>query len=252
MTLQATVEDGVARLVLNHPPLNILTRDILASLRQELANLATDSSLRVVLFSAEGKHFSAGADVGEHLPPDCERLIPEFLETVTAVDAFPLPIIAAVQGRCLGAGFELIQVADIVIAETNAQFGQPEIFLGVLPPAACALLPDRCARTAAAEIVFTGDALSASEAARIGLVRRVVPDDQLESVTSELSARIARHSAAALRAAKRALRCGEVGRRGEALAAAERIYLEELMNTEDAEEGLRAFLEKRQPAWRHR
>ncbi len=252
MAVHAAVEDGIGRLVLSHPPLNILTRDILASLRQELASLATDSSLRVVQFSAEGKHFSAGADVGEHLPPDYEGLIPEFLETVAAVDAFPVPVVAAVRGRCLGAGFELIQVVDIVIAGEGAQFGQPEIFLGVLPPAACALLPDRCDRAAAADIVFTGDSISASEAARVGLVRQVVPDDDVDRATTELAVRIARHSAAALRATKRALRCGVASRRSEALAAAGGIYLEELMKTEDAEEGLRAFLEKRKPTWRHR
>ncbi|UCC84225.1 MAG: enoyl-CoA hydratase/isomerase family protein [Gemmatimonadota bacterium] len=251
MAIQTSVENGLGRLVLNQPPLNILTRDLLAKLRGELERLAAEPSLRVLLLSAEGKHFSAGADVGEHLPPTYEEMIPEFVDTIAAIDAFPLPVLAVVQGRCLGGGFELAMAADVIIAGEGASFGQPEILLGVLPPAACALLPDICPPGVAAQIVFTGDPLSAGDALRAGIVTRVVPDTELETVSLELAGRITRHSAAALRLAKRMLRGGRQDARAAALSRAGAIYLGELMKTKDALEGLNAFLEKRQPTWSH-
>ena len=104
--LKLGVEDGIATLTLAHPPLNILTRAVMAELREALQRLAHTSDLRTLLITAEGRHFSAGADVGEHLPPAHRELIPEFLRTLEAVAAFPLPVIAGVRGRCLGAGFE--------------------------------------------------------------------------------------------------------------------------------------------------
>ena len=114
MTITTAVNDGIGEIVLDHPPLNILTRDVMQDLREELAKLRDEQSLRVLILRAAGKHFSAGADVGEHLPPEYEAMIPEFIETIGAIDSFPLPVIAAVRGRCLGGGFELIQPADFV------------------------------------------------------------------------------------------------------------------------------------------
>ncbi len=250
--VRVTVEAGIARVVLSRPPLNILTREVLGCLHDELIRLENDRLLRVLLLTAEGKHFSAGADVGEHLPPEYEEMIPEFLATVAAIDMFALPVVAVVRGRCLGGGFELVQAADVVIAGESATFAQPEIMLGVFPPAACALLPDRSPRGVAAELVLTGDPITAEDAKNVGLVRRVVPDDQLDEVADELANRIARHSAAALRLAKRALKSGLRSRRAVALRDAEEIYINELMHTADATEGLRAFQEKRAPVWSHR
>lgn len=250
MTISRTVADGIGRLVLDNPPLNILTRAELATLRRELDTLAELPDLRVLVLSARGKHFSAGADVGEHLPPHHLTLIPDFLATVAQLAAFPLPVIAAVRGKCLGGGFELIQPADIIIAAEGAAFGQPEILLGVFPPAAVVLLPDRLPASVVAETIYTGDPLSAADAARGGFVTRLVPDDALERATDELAWRIARHSAATLRSAKHALRRQDASR-DRALRRAGEIYLHELMETRDAVEGLRAFVEQRSPAWSH-
>jgi cyclohexa-1,5-dienecarbonyl-CoA hydratase len=251
MAIQTSFEDGLGRVVLSNPPVNILTRDLMASLRQELASLAAEQSLRVLLLSAEGKHFSAGADVGEHLPPTFEEMIPEFIDTVAAIDTFPLPVVAAVQGKCLGGGFELAMAADMIVAGESASFGQPEIILGVLPPAACALLPYMCPTGVAAELVYTGEAFSAEEAQRAGLIRRVVPDAELESAALELAGTMTRHSGAALRIAKRMLRGGRQAARAAALSRAGDMYVDALMDTKDAVEGLQAFLEKRRPTWNH-
>jgi cyclohexa-1,5-dienecarbonyl-CoA hydratase len=251
MSLKVTIEDGIGALTLSQPPLNILTRDLLRQIREALERLSAEPGLRAVLLRAEGKHFSAGADVGEHLPPAFEQLIPEFMRTIAALRDFPLPVVAAVRGRCLGGGFELVQGADIVLAGEGASFGQPEIMLGVIAPAACPLLPILCGPGRAAEIVFTGDPLTAADAERAGVVAKVVPDERVEDEALALCRRIARHSAAALRIAKRALRAGEAVARPAAFATAQHLYLQDLMATRDAVEGLTSFLEKRQPAWTH-
>jgi cyclohexa-1,5-dienecarbonyl-CoA hydratase len=244
-----SIGDGIGQLVLSDPPLNILTRAVLGQIRTCLRELETEKSLRVVVISAEGKHFSVGADVGEHLPPHHPDLISEFLDTVRAVHGFPLPVLAAVRGRCLGAGFELVVAADIVIAGEDASFGQPEIMLGVFPPAACAMLPDNCPQGMAAELIFTGDPVDARDAQRAGIVRHVVPDERVEEEALDLAKRIARHSGAVLRHTKHALRHESMDRTDGALQHAGHIYVAELMETKDAIEGLQAFLEKRKPVW---
>jgi len=250
--VRTTTADGIARLTLDNPPLNILTREVLADLRGGLDALTADRTLRVLVLGATGKHFSAGADVGEHLPPTWQAMIPEFLGTIERLRAFPVPVIAAVRGRCLGGGFELVLGADLVIAGEGASFGQPEIVLGVIPPAACALLPGLIGPARAAELVLTGEPMSAADARTAGLVARVVPDGSVDEEALALAGRIARHSAAALRVAKRALRPPATVRAdAEALAAAGRLYADELMITADATEGLSAFLEKRTPTWTH-
>lgn len=251
MSMASVVEPGIARIVLDHPPLNILTGDELRRIRSELETLAQHPDLRVLLITAAGKHFSAGADVGEHLPPHHRTLIPLFLETVVAVDEFPVPVVAVVRGKCLGGGFELIQPADLIIAAESASFGQPEIVLGVFPPAACAQLPDRLPPALVARILYTGEPISAADALRSGFVARVVPEGALETAALEEARLIARHSAAALRATKRALKASRAASREAALREAGRIYLDELMATHDAVEGLSAFTEKRRPAWQH-
>jgi cyclohexa-1,5-dienecarbonyl-CoA hydratase len=249
--ISVKVDGGIARMVLEHPPLNILTRGVLGDLRRELAGLATDTALRVLLLSAAGKHFSAGADVGEHLPPHDAELIPEFIDTIAMLDAFPVPTVAAVRGQCLGGGFELVQAIDLIVAGEDATFGQPEIRLGVIPPAACALLPRRVPPAFAESIIYSGDTVTARDAERAGLLARVVPDVDVDATALALAGRIARHSAATLRLARQAVRAAELDERGHALRRAGEIYLQQVMGTTDALEGLRAFVEKRRAVWSH-
>jgi cyclohexa-1,5-dienecarbonyl-CoA hydratase len=252
MTVTHSIADGVGRIVLDRPPLNILRREELTAFRKILAALATEPALRVVILSARGKHFSAGADVGEHLPPHHLTLIPDFLETIAQLAEFPLPVIAAVRGKCLGGGFELIQPADIVVAADDAWFGQPEIVLGLFPPAAVVLLPRRLPAGLAARLIYTGDPVSAVDAERCGFVARLASADEVDAVAEEYARRIARHSAAALRAAKRAMLDGPANDpQHDALRRAGQAYLHDVMDTHDAVEGLRAFVEKRAPVWTH-
>lgn len=252
MPLHLTIEDGVATLTLDHPPLNILTRAVLGEYREAMKNLANAPALRVVRLVATGRHFSAGADVGEHLPPEYAELIPEFAETIEAIAAFPLPVVAGVRGRCLGGGFELAQAADVVVAGEGASFGQPEILLGVTAPAACVLLPRRIGYGDAAALLFTGDPIPAARAKELGFVHAIVADEAVDEEALALARKIARHSAAALRETKRALREAAAMPRAEALRWTARAYVHDLMTGHDALEGLKAFLEKRPAEWRHR
>lgn len=252
MSIRTQVEGGVATLTLDHPPLNILGRAVLAELRAALAALAADAEVRALLLVAAGKHFSAGADVGEHFPPEYRDLIPEFMETIEQLAAFPLPVIASVRGRCLGGGFELAMAADVIVAADNAQFGQPEILLGVTAPAACVLLPRRTRHGFAAEVLYTGDPVSATRAHAAGIVQHVVPEADADAEALAIARRIARHSGAALRQAKRTVGETATLARGAALREAGRIYVDDVMKAEDALEGLTAFTEKRAPQWRNR
>ena len=251
MVRTAVSESGIGTITFAHPPLNILTQALLAEFSDALSRLAEERALRVLILAAEGEHFSAGADVREHLPPQFRSMIPEFLDTIRAIARFPVPVIAVVRGQCLGGGFEVAQAADLIVAGESASFGQPEILLGVIAPAACALLPARSSPGLAAEMLFTGDPIDAARAREAGLVRSVVPDDRAMDEAMALASRMARHSAAALRATKRALWLAETERGAAGLAAAGALYMDELMETRDAHEGLRAFVEKRRPAWTH-
>jgi cyclohexa-1,5-dienecarbonyl-CoA hydratase len=251
MTATAMTDAGIGRIELDRPPLNILTRDLLKRIRFDVERLAEQPDVRVLLLTATGEHFSGGADVREHLPPHHLSLIPDFLDAIAALDGFPLPVVAAVRGKCLGGGFELVQPVDVIVAGASAVFGQPEIALGVFPPAACILLPERLPAAIAARLIYRGDNITAAEAERWGLVARVVADDDVERAALEEASRIACHSAVALRAAKAALRGAGAAERRAALRAAGNIYMHDLMESHDAVEGLRAFTEKRRPVWRH-
>lgn len=250
MSLIVEVHDGIAEAILDHPPLNVLTRDALGELRAELASLAADRTLRVLLIRAEGEHFSAGASVEEHLPGAAEEMIPEFMETVRALDAFPVPVVSAVQGRCLGGALELVAAGDMIVASEDALFGVPEIRLGVFPPAACVQLPRLVPPGVAGELIYTGSLMDAQRARTVGLVLRVVPGQRLFDEARSLAGSMARWSAAALREAKKALRAGR-GDLTEPMARASDIYLDDLMATADAPEGLASFIEKRPPEWSH-
>jgi len=244
------VADGVATLTLDRPPVNVITLAVMAELQAALDALREAPALRAVVFRGAGRVFSAGVDVGEHLPPTHEAMLREFHAVFERLEGLALPTVAVVHGAALGGACELVGCCDFVVAAESARFGFPEITLGVFPPVAAAVLPARLGARAVARLVLSGEVVDAREARRLGLVDTVVADSELEAAVARLLGRLRGLSAAALRAARRALWAGEGGWRGR-LAAAERIYREELMATRDATEGLRAFLEKRAPVWHH-
>ena len=243
------VASGVARLTLDRPPLNVLN---IAMMRE--INLALDSldqaTIKVLVLSAEGKAFSAGVDVTEHTADKVGEMIEVFHGLFRRLERLDVPTLAIVQGAALGGGCEVALFCDLVLASDKAKFGQPEIKVGVLPPIAAVMLPRLVPHKKALELLLMGETIDAAEAHRLGLVNRVVPADQLQAATDEMIGKLAALSGVVLRMTRRAARLGGQGAFGEALEQVESLYLDELMKTHDANEGLAAFLEKRPPVWK--
>jgi cyclohexa-1,5-dienecarbonyl-CoA hydratase len=246
------VEDrqGARWITLQRPPLNVFDLPMIRALREAVRPRATRRDLKVLVFrSAIPGTFSAGVDVRDHGKDRAPDMLDAFHAVFRMLDGMPQATVAAVDGRCLGGGCELAAFCDILLATPRSVFGQPEIDVGCFPPVASVLLPRIVGRTAL-EMVLTGAPLDAPSAARAGLVTRVVED--LNGETEACVGRLTGKSGAVLALARRAVRQGARGAFDKALARAERLYRRELLATEDAEEGVRAFLEKRPPRWRDR
>ena len=246
------VSDGVARLALNKPPLNVLDIAMMREINTALEGLDDDPSVKVLVFeAAEGsKAFSAGVDVSEHSADMVGEMIEVFHRIFRLLDGLELPTVAVVGGAALGGGCELALFCDMIIASEKASFGQPEIQVGVFPPIAAVALSGIVGPKKALEMVLTGDRIRADEAERVGLVNKVVSPDGLQTAAAEFVGKLAKLSGSVLRLTKRAVRLGSTGDFAEGLAAVEELYLGPLMGTEDAHEGLAAFEEKRSPVWK--
>lgn len=250
-TIDVRVADKVAVVTLDKPPLNILDLEMMDELSSALARLAQDDDAKVIVLESATKDvFSAGADVKEHLPAAAETLIRTFERLILAVLEFPKPTVAVVRGKCLGGGMELALSCDFVLASEQAIFGQPEVGVGVYPPAAAALYPRLAGIKATYRLLLTGRSISAAEAASMGLVTWAVSEEDVNSCLKDLLGALTSKSQVVLRFAKRAILEGLSRTLPEALGHASTLYLERLMKTEDAVEGLTAFLEKRKPTWK--
>jgi cyclohexa-1,5-dienecarbonyl-CoA hydratase len=191
-------------------------------------------------------------DVADHTPDRVEPMIREFCQLFTRLRMLPMPTIAVVQGAALGGGTELALACDQVLAAVSARFGQPEIKLGVFPPIAAALFPQLIGYQQAARLLFSGETITASEAAQLGLVTYVAADNELTKTLERLLTQLRGMSAAVLRLAKRALIYGADSGVARSLSQIEDLYLQDLMATADAYEGVQAFIEKRPPVWSDR
>lgn len=242
--------DGIGRVELDLPPVNVLDRAALGELDATLTRAASSTELDVVCLRGRGKAFCAGVSVEDHLPDRVEGTLEVFGDVVERLLTLPVPVVAAVQGPAMGGGCELAAACDVVVARDDATFGQPEIRLGVFPPAAAALLPRLVGRQLALDLILTGRSLGAREALQAGLAQHVFPRETWEEDVQAYLSRMAGLSRPVLRMAKRATVDGLDRPVGEAMRSAERLYLEELMKLEDPREGLEAFLDRREPAWK--
>ncbi len=243
--------DGLGKITLKRPPLNILNIAMMEEINQVLSSWQGNKDLKVVLFDAEGKCFSAGVDVGEHMGDLAPKMIEVFHGMFRLMDKLGVPTIASVFSSCLGGGCELAIFCDMVIAAENAKFGQPEIQVGVFPPIAAQLMPRIMGRKAAMELILSGKIISAQEALQLGLVNKVVAVDELGQATEDFVKPYLKLSAEVLRLTKKAIMRGLMDELEPSLKVIEDIYLKELMKTADANEGLKAFLEKRKPEWKN-
>jgi cyclohexa-1,5-dienecarbonyl-CoA hydratase len=254
-SLKLSVEHDVqvARVTLAAPKANIIDQAMMAALAAAFDDLRTRPQLKVMILAAEGPHFSFGASVQEHLPEHVRTMLPQFSRLLGQMLELPAVTVAAVRGQCLGGGFELALACDFIVVEEGAQFACPEIKLAVFPPAAAVLLPARIGVSRAAELVLTGAAWNAAQAAEAGLIVRTAPHGQMEAtVETWIRDHFLARSPVALRYAVRAARLPLRRALQEDLPQLERMYLDELMAEPDAVEGLRAFMEKREPRWEKR
>ncbi|MBN1625762.1 MAG: enoyl-CoA hydratase/isomerase family protein [Deltaproteobacteria bacterium] len=249
--IEVSLNNGIGTITLNRPPVNILNISMMEEINNVLSGWQDNKDLKVVLFNAKGKCFSAGVDVGEHTGDLAPRMINAFHGMFRRMDKLGCLTMASVYSSCLGGGCELAIFCDLVIASEGAKFGQPEIQVGVFPPIAAQIMPRIIGRKAANELIFSGKIISAEESMRIGLINKVVKDADLPKETEEFLKPYTGLSAEVIRQTKKAMTAGLLDDLDPSLGPIEDIYINKLMATHDAQEGLKAFLEKRKPVWKN-
>jgi len=253
LSLAVLRRGDVCELRLSAPPGNVIDRPLCEDLLSAIREQGNDRHLKAFVLSAEGKHFSYGASVPDHVKGKMEDFLPAFHGIFHALAECSVPAVAAVRGLCLGGAFELASFASFVVAERNASFAVPEITLGVFPPVACLTLPWKIGGARAEEMILSGRRMGADEAKECGLVSVLCGDGELESAVERLlDEQIRPKSAAVLRLVTREARGPLLDDIELRLPELERVYLAELMGLRDANEGIAAFLEKRKPKWEDR
>jgi cyclohexa-1,5-dienecarbonyl-CoA hydratase len=247
-----TERDGrLLRLRLARPKANVIDAAMIAALDEAIARGAENRDLVAAIIDHEGPHFSFGASVEEHLPESCAAMLSALHALLSRMLFWPRPILVAARGQCLGGGLELALAGTLIFAGRDAAFGQPEMKLGVFAPAASVLLPARIGQARAEDLLHSGRSIDAPTAQAWGLVQAIGEDPEalaLDYFENNLSGK----SAAALGYGVQAARSEFAAAANKRLLAVERLYLDGLMKTHDAVEGLNAFLAKRQPKWEHR
>jgi cyclohexa-1,5-dienecarbonyl-CoA hydratase len=244
-------KEGLGTLTFNRPPVNVLNIAMMEEINHVLADWQGNKDLKVVLFNAKGKCFSAGVDVGEHMGDLAPKMIDAFHRIFRLMDKLGAVTVASVNSSCLGGGCEVAVFCDLVIAGEGAKLGQPEIQVGVFPPIAAQIMPRIIGRKAAMDLILSGRIITAAEALEMGLVNRVVKDEDLGKETEAFVKPFLKLSAEVLRQTKKAVVAGLRDDLEPSLKVIEEIYLNGLMKTHDAQEGLKAFLEKRKPSWKN-
>jgi cyclohexa-1,5-dienecarbonyl-CoA hydratase len=244
-------EGRLLRLRLNRPKANIVDAEMIAALDAALAGLEGDRDVHAVLLDHAGPHFSFGASVEEHLPGQCADMLRGLHALIKRMLAAPVPILVAVKGRCLGGGLEVAMAGHLIFAAPDAMFGQPEIKLAVFAPAASCLLPRLVARQHAEDLLYSGRSITGERAAEIGLALRADPNPE-RAALAYFDEHLADLSTSTIGFAVVAARVRFRDEVSADLDRVERLYLDGLMNTHDAVEGLNAFIEKRAAIWEHR
>lgn len=244
--------DGkLLRLRLNTPKANIVDAAMIVALDEALDKAHAERGLRAVLLDHEGPHFSFGASIQEHLPGQFTAMLKILHRLVLRMFEYPVPILVSIKGQCLGGGLEVAAAGHLFFTTPDAKLGQPEIQVGVFAPAASCLLPERIGLAQAEDLLYSGRSVTGEEAVRIGLVN-AVSDDPEAAALKYFDDYLAPRSAAVIRLAVQAARSDVAKRVRLKLTTVEALYIDELMATHDAVEGLNAFLEKRVPVWEDR
>jgi len=252
-TLVKLSEAGdISKITFRHPPLNYFNLVLLQQFFDILDSFGENPKCRALILEAEGNAFSAGLELSEQTKQDIFLLLEKFHRVAQALSAFPRPTIALVRGMALGAGNELLACCDFVFASKNAMFGQPEIKMGSMPSLAPLILPPLIGSRRMLEMVLTGNLVGAKEAEQVGLIHRLVPEDELPTAAAELLKTFRSLSGPVLALTLSAARQPRVREMEAHLRESEAVFLNQLMELEDPAEGVKAFLEKRQPKWKNR
>jgi cyclohexa-1,5-dienecarbonyl-CoA hydratase len=245
------IRDTVARITLNQPPLNIIDIRMMEEIHDALEHIQSVGDVKVLVLKHQGKAFSAGVSIKDHSPDKVGEMLEKFHGLFRLLDSFEQPSVALVDGMALGGGCELAVFCDMVIASDRATFGQPEIKVGVFPPVAAVVFPRLVGRNRTLELLLTGDVIDAGEAKAIGLINKVFPAQAFGEKSEEFISKLTSLSGKILGLTKRAVDQSLYTSVSDGISSAEQLYLQELMKTEDAKEGLNAFLEKRRPIWKN-
>ncbi len=243
-------EGRLLRLRLSRPKANIVDAAMIAALHDALSEHLGKDDLGAVLIDAEGPHFSFGASVEEHLPGQCAAMLRTLHELILQLVESPVPVLMAVRGQCLGGGLELALAGHMIFAAPDANLGQPEMKIGVFAPAASCLLPELIGPARAIDLLLSGRSISGGDAAAMGLAH--VAADPEAAALLYFNEHLKPKSASSLRYAVKAARLDFAARVRAKIEQVERLYLDELMKSHDAVEGLEAFLGKRTAQWQHR
>lgn len=245
-------EGGVARIIFNRPKHNMLSIAMMKEINEELSALSKDRELKCLVFLGEGPSWCAGVDVGDHKPELVDDMIATFNRLFELIDSLEVPVVAAVRGACLGGGMEVAIACDMIIASKNATFGQPEIKLAFFPPYAAIRLPKLVGQAKAMEICITGKRYPAEEARSLGLVSQVVDEEKFTEELEKLVGEIKTSSPLIIRLNKRAIKQNLDKDFAHALKDVGDLFLNTLMKTEDTQEGIASYFEKRRPEWKNR
>jgi cyclohexa-1,5-dienecarbonyl-CoA hydratase len=245
-------KDGLAKITFNRPQWNILNIEMLSEINQRIADLQFATDVKLLMFSTAGETFSAGISIEEHTDDKTYQMIDEFHKMIRNLYLLNIPTMAVVKGAALGGACQLVSLCDLAFAAESAKFGQPEIKVGIFPTVGAVLFPYLMGMKKTMELLLTGQIISAHQAVEINLINKVVPDNALESETEKFIATILSNSAVVIQNIKQAVRSARLIEFTEALRIAEDIYLTQLLPTEDAQEGIKAFLEKRKPQWQNK
>ncbi len=243
---------GITRITLDRAPANVLSVEVMQELATAIESLEYQKDVKLVTFHGSGKYFSAGFELGDHLGDRAYLMLESFRRIFEALAKVDKPTLAVVAGPALGAGSILVAGCDMAIAGQSVKFGHPEIRGGVFNTVAAALLPRLVGRKRALELLLFGTSVTAADAERLGLITRAVPDERLDAELAAIVQRFQESSAPLMQLARKAIVGGLDLPYEEAVRHAEDVYLNQLLTTQDVEEGLRAVVEKRRPAWKDR
>jgi cyclohexa-1,5-dienecarbonyl-CoA hydratase len=246
------VEGQVARLTLDRPEHNLLNERMLAEVAAGINSLGNRSDVKLIVLDSAGKAFCGGIELGEYTQRRVFQLLEAFHNTFAAMLDTSKPLLVVVNGPAFGGGAELAALGDLVIATPKAKFAQPEIKLGVFPPLAAAILPNILGPKLALELVMTGETMTAERAREFGLVNWLVPENELQKKVDDVIAKVTAQSGPVLTMAKKAI-LGSMGLPlRDAVRNSMKVFLNELGDLEDSQEGVRALVEKRAPQWKNR